>query len=419
MSGLAFAQAPPPSHPLRFLIASLIWGTLSGAWVIGHGDALFASRWHPATVALVHMFALGMLGNAMIGSLYQFLPVAAGSPLRLAGSAVIVHVLLNLGLILLLACFLHPSAPLAVAASGLLGLALLAIIAQGWLALLRGSGVRATRVGIALALACLLMTWLLGGRLLAVLTGHSGAALDRLANLHADVGVVGWGLGLLVSVGSITLPMLQGARAPGARSLPIWWVLAIGALLATAHATWRPDADALRLTLALPVLALCVAVAWLQARAPRPRNPTLRRFWASAAAALTMATIVALSPLSGSAAVNPAGVLALALALPWFVIGMLLEIVSFLAWIELRRRHPRGVRVPGVDRLFAESAKHRLWGLHLAAGLLLVASSWLPELARAAGTALAMAYALTLFAVLRCWREVRRFQPPSSPPPPA
>ena len=37
------------------------------------------------------------------------------------------------------------------------------------------------------------------------------------------------------------------------------------------------------------------------------------------------------------------------------VLGMLLEIVGFLAWIELRRRHPRGVRVPGVDRLLEDT----------------------------------------------------------------
>lgn len=80
MTGLAFAQAPPPALPMRFLTTALAWGVVAGLWLAWHGDAVALSRWTPATLVLVHMFALGVLGNAMLGSLVQFLPVAAGSP---------------------------------------------------------------------------------------------------------------------------------------------------------------------------------------------------------------------------------------------------------------------------------------------------------------------------------------------------
>ena len=78
MSGLAFASAPRPSLPMRFLVAALAWGAVAGLWLAWQGEIALLSRWTPATLVLVHVFALGLLGNAMLGSLVQFLPVAAG-----------------------------------------------------------------------------------------------------------------------------------------------------------------------------------------------------------------------------------------------------------------------------------------------------------------------------------------------------
>src|SRR5699024_7666040 len=98
MSGLAFAQAPPPRRPLRWLLSVPVWGMVAGAWLLAFGEASLISRWSPHTVALVHLFTLGVLGNAMLGSLLQFLPVAAGTPLPLARSADWLHALFNVGL---------------------------------------------------------------------------------------------------------------------------------------------------------------------------------------------------------------------------------------------------------------------------------------------------------------------------------
>ena len=99
MSGLAFAQAPPPRHPLRFLLTALAWGAFAGLWLAVQGSELLASRWSPATVAWVHLFTLGVLGNALVGSVTQFLPVALGSPLPMARRAPWLHGLFNAGLI--------------------------------------------------------------------------------------------------------------------------------------------------------------------------------------------------------------------------------------------------------------------------------------------------------------------------------
>ncbi|WP_144409235.1 hypothetical protein [Pseudoxanthomonas suwonensis] len=65
MSGLAFAQAPPPSHPLRLLLAATGWGVVAGLWLAVHGEAAMLTRWTPATLVLVHMLTLGLLTPAL------------------------------------------------------------------------------------------------------------------------------------------------------------------------------------------------------------------------------------------------------------------------------------------------------------------------------------------------------------------
>ena len=67
MSGLAFAQAPSPALPMRFLQCALAWGLAAGLWLAWQGEAVLLSRWTPATLVVVHMLALGLLGNAMLG----------------------------------------------------------------------------------------------------------------------------------------------------------------------------------------------------------------------------------------------------------------------------------------------------------------------------------------------------------------
>lgn len=416
MTGLAFAQAPPPSHPLRFLVSALGWGVVAGAWLLLRGEQILASRWAPATLVLVHMFALGVLGNAMVGSLYQFLPVAAGSPLRLARLAPITHALLNLGLMPLLAAFLWPHTGWMVAALVFLVPPLVLMIGTGIHALIIGSGARAARTGIALALLCLGVTVWLGARMLGIFTGHASGLLVPLADLHAAFGIVGWGIGLLASVASITVPMLQGARALRGRWLLLWWAVLCVSLIALFQATWPPDDQLLRRVLCVPVLALCTTLLVLQWRAPRSRNSVLRRFWMAGLPCLALSAVVPWLPFDDALQAHWVGALALMLGLPWLVVGMLLEIVGFLAWIELRRRHRRGVRVPGVGRLMEEQHKRRLWWLHLISGALLLFALTLPMLMPLAGAALAFAHGATLHAAWRAWREALRFQPAETGP---
>lgn len=412
MSGLAFAQAPPPGQPLRFLLSALAWGAFAGLWLLWTGETALLTRWAPRTLVLVHLFTLGVLGNAMVGSLFQFLPVAAGCPLPLPRQAAWLHAAFNAGLLLLLASLVFPSHALAGGASLLLVPPLALFALCGLIAVARGNGPRAPRLGIGIALASLLATIGLGLALLAALAGLWALPLDRIANLHAALGLAGWALALLGAVASITVPMLQGTRRIPAAWLLAWLcVLVLALAWAGFSLLWGESASPAR-ALALPGLVFCIAVLILQRRAPHPRNPVLRRFWQAGCAALALACLLALAAPPSPRGLLLIGALVIAIGLPLLVLGMLLEIIGFLAWIELRRRHPRGVRVPGVDRLLDDARKQWLLYLHLIAACLLLAALWQPPaLARPAGAALALAWGASGWAVLDCWRQALRFRP--------
>lgn len=407
MSGLAFAQAPSPALPIRFLCAALAWGIVAGLWLAWHGDPVVLSRWTPATRVLVHMLALGLLGNAMLGSLVQFLPVAAGSPLPCTRWVPWLHGAFNVGLVALLATLAWQLRALAWPAGGLLGASLAMFAALALIAVARGNGERVIRDGIGLALLALVATTILGLVLLAALTGWHTPTPAGLVDLHAAIGGIGWALGLLAAVGSVTLPMLHGTRAPppaGMRAWQVAWLATLG-LMVVWQAGALPHA-AVRMA-AWPFAMFALAVFLLQARAPHRRNSVLRRFWQAGGTCLLAASGVIAWP-------DPApmllGALVLGAGLPLLVAGMALEITAFLTWIALRQRVPRGIRVPGVGSLFEEARKRRAFLLHAIAGALLVVATLAPAVARLAGIALALAYAVSLHAQWRCWRQAWTWQ---------
>lgn len=407
MSGLAFAQAPSPALPIRFLSTALAWGIVAGLWLAWHGDAVVLSRWTPATRVLVHMLALGLLGNAMLGSLVQFLPVAAGSPLPFTRCAPWLHGVFNVGLVALLATLAWQVRALAWPAGGLLGGSLVVFAVLALVAVARGNGERVVRDGIGLALIALVATTILGLVLLAARTGWRTPAPPDLVDLHAAIGGIGWVLGLLAAVGSVTLPMLHGTRAPPPAGVRAWQValLATLGLMLAWQAGTLPHA-VVRMA-AWPFAMFALAVFLLQARAPHRRNPVLRRFWQAGCACLLAASVLIAwtgpSPMRVGALVLGAGV-------PLLVAGMALEITGFLTWIALRQRVPRGIRVPGVGSLFDDAHKRRAFLLHAIAGALLVVATLAPAVARLAGVALALAYAVSLHAQWQCWRQAWTWQ---------
>ena len=404
MARLDIAQAPPASLPLRFLHTVPFWGAFAGLMLLLEGEALLVSRWSPVTVALVHVFTLGVLGNAMFGSLLQFLPVAAQSPVR-GGPRVgfVLHGLLNLGALCRVLGLWWPALAMLRMPAALLLLAAFAGLAAaclpGLLARLRGSLLHA---GLALSIACGLATAALGALLLTAMAGRIALALPPWTDVHAALGVFGWVLVLVASIGRVVMPMFQGTPVAPAPAQSAWLVAAVllpptaglaGVLLQT---PWPLRASAAAL-LALAALGGL----WLQARARKP-GTALFLAWRVGLLALLAAALLLPWPGQGLRA----GALVLGIGLPLLVLGMLMEIAAFLAWVDLQRRCGRGVQLPGVQRLLPPPRRMQVLRLMLvAAALLLLALLWpAPWLLWLAGLATALAWLFLAWALRRLRR---------------
>ncbi len=409
MAKLALDQAPVVSLPRRFLLSMPPWGMLAGVLLLVDGDALLRSRWHPGTLALVHAYTLGVLGNAMFGSLLQFLPAAAGVRLRGVRLGAYLHGLFNAGALALVFGLRQGSHVALLAAALALPTAFAMLAGMTVPGLLQASLQRLLRAGIGMSLAFGSIVGLLGATLALARAGYFPIRLPALVDVHASWGIAGWVLLLLVSVSGVVMPMFQGTRVPSARHLATWLVAL--PLLLSAAAAWRlgrDDAGGMCVVLASCALAFGVGVLGLQRRTPSSRRGPLWWSWRGGAAALVLS---ALAFGVGNRYQMGAAVLALGGALPVLVVGMALEIVAFLGWIDLHRRVGRGVQLPGVQRLMP--SRDRSAGLLAlaAAALLLVAATLYPVawLARAAGLALCAAWLVVglMFIGVR-WRT-RRF----------
>lgn len=407
MSALQIARAPPPALPAAFLLAALAWGLLAALGFALLGEQVLASRWSPAALLLTHALTLGLLGNALLGGLLQFMPAAAGTAAS-AGLGLWLLVALNLGTLLLLLHFAGwlPALPAAL----VLGCGLVpAALWLQWVA--RAARPPALAQALQGSLLLLGLCGVLGIGLLAA-RGGSLVFADRLlvVDMHGLVGLWGAALGLLLAVSSQVLPMLQGCARWRPSSLRRLLGLVLLALLV---ALWlRAHAYALVLPL-LAAMALMLAVLYLRAlgTAPHRRNAPLRAAWLLAALGAGVGVAAAVWLAQGGAEIGlPLAVFLLLVVLPLLVVAMAMEILAFLAWIGLQRRLGRGHGpAPGVHRLLEDRRKWQVLALLAAGGLLLVpALAGASALRATAALLIATAHALALWAGLSAFARARR-----------
>lgn len=409
MAKIAVDRAPSPALPRRYLLTASVWGVFAGVLLLIDGDAALQTRWAPATLALVHAFTLGVLGNAMFGSLLQFLPAAAGVHVHGGTRAGwVLHGLLNLGTALLVMGFGWMQPGLLLAAGAILAAAFALFASMLLPGVVVAHGQRLLHAGIAGAVICALVTATLGVAMLLDLAGYDGLPLLPWADVHAAWGVLGWSLGLLASVSAVVLPMFQGTRRVPAKTQMAWLgALGVVLIVGTSCVAAGQGAAVLRWGGASCLALFALAGLWLQWRAPHSRNVWLVRCWRAGLLALLAAAGV----LATGGPPVLLGTLVLGIGLPWLVAGMQLEIVAFLGWIELHRRCGRGLRLPSVQSLLPEAHKAGVFAMYAVAGAALtIAATWpTPASARVAAVALMIAHALLWWRLCDVGRKVQVF----------
>lgn len=404
MTRLAIGAGPPVALPLAFLAAVPAWGLAAGLLLAADGPVALASRWAPSTLALVHATTLGVLGNAIAGALLQFLPAAAGVRVHGGTPAGMAAFLMLQGGTLALVAGFRGSAPALLTAGALLAAAAFALLGACVLPGLL-AGREALHRGIALAVAALLAAAALGAAMALALAGHApGPAPRPWADVHALWGLLGGVLALLAAVGQVVLPMFQGVAAQPEGGLRRWRMAVAALLPGAAVALVLGQERAVALAAAACGAAWALSLLARQARAGRRRAGALRLAWAGGA----LAMLAAAGGLAAGAPALLTGAWLLALALPLPVVAMLLEIVAFLAWIDLQRRAPRGRRVPAVQVLLPPGRRALALAMLALAGAAVVLATREPALASAAGLLLAAAHAALLVALSTAARRHRR-----------
>ncbi|WED28971.1 hypothetical protein L3V77_23840 [Vibrio sp. DW001] len=209
MTGLNFDAIPRLDVPLRFYLTAPIFALLGSILLIDQGSQIWLTRWMPASLAITHLFALGVMAMIMVGSLFQIMPVLCGAPITIEKSLlVLLHMGMIAGTLTLAAAFMGWVS--FVFGFVFLGLSIgYFVLTLAWV-LIKNAGGEQTRLPILLAV-CSLGLLLVAGLLLisGYLWGIQPAVGKALTNFHASIGIFGWVLLLVMAVSFQVIPMFH------------------------------------------------------------------------------------------------------------------------------------------------------------------------------------------------------------------
>ena len=199
-SGLSLEQAPPIIVVLRFFITGSLFGVAASLFLlfIGSDVTQFSLA---QTVALTHLFTLGVMGSFMFGALYQMLPVLCGVHIQAAELlALRVNYLFIFGIVAFISALFTNAEALYILAALFLAYAIFTT-AFVMLNRLRKIQHNSASRGMTLSLIALLVVAILGIILLAI---RAGFAIDIdyawLKEMHYSFGLFGWISLLIISV---------------------------------------------------------------------------------------------------------------------------------------------------------------------------------------------------------------------------
>jgi hypothetical protein len=219
------SDAPPFVLPGSHFGAALLFWLVGAAGLVWVAPDLARGLFPlPRVAAVTHLFTLGWITTAILGALYQFLPVALRTPIRSQRAAWLTLALYVPGLALFLAGFLAARFPVMLTGAVLFGAGLLIFAGNLTATLMRARERSLTWWALAGATVFLVATVVLGASLAANLEYHYLAEKRFLAlGVHLHVALAGWVMLVVVGVGQRLLPMFllsHGAPEwPGAVAL--------------------------------------------------------------------------------------------------------------------------------------------------------------------------------------------------------
>ena len=419
-AGLRLEQAPPFWVPFQFFLAAPLFLFFAAAALMWSGPAALAVRLSPAAIAITHLYALGFMAMAMIGSMMQMLPVLQGSPVPMPRTtSALSFAGVVAGTLALASGFLFGTRPLLQGGVVALGAGFAVFIAAILVCLARAPSQNHAVRAMWMAVLSLLATVVLGV-MLASLFGW-GIALPSPAvhSLHPGWSLFGWTGLLVLGVGFELVPMLQMTPAYP-RPLTRYLGAAILALLVLWSAQlWAgegstgPIGGACAMALAAAYLVFALTTVRLQQRRKRKLPDVTLDFWRVGMGSLVLASALwalrIAAPFQWPESMDILiGVLALFGFAGSVISGMLYKIAPFLAWFHLQALCPPGKLAPNMKKILPDAMQRLQFRLQtLALALMCAAALWPDPLVYPAALALAAAALLlqwNLLLVLRAYR---------------
>jgi len=367
LQGLSLDQAPPYFVPNLFFLSGLSYMVVASIFAIFMPFGEIASRLHPSSLALIHLFTLGVFANIMMGASFQMLPVVAGARYpAVVTLSLLIYAFFQVGVVLLIVAFLTFEALFFKSSALFLGTGVFIFTASTIFALRTSSYKESSNNGIRAANIAFLVTLLLAIFLIASLLGVD-VEVVRLLSLHSSFGAFGWIFLLILSVSFWVIPMFY-VTSPYPRYCKKI-ILPLSVVLLVFNATYL---------LSLPLIAYALSTLRRVKERRRKLKEGVVYFWTFGMLSLLIfSLLLVLSYFFEREFYYYFGVLFGCCFVLSVMLGMLLKIVPFLTWFHLSYLGVFDAPMPG--EMIAQSATIRAFYLHLAgAALLLLAPVFEP-----------------------------------------
>ncbi len=352
-SALSFERAPSLWTPLRFFITVPVFAMLAAVLMLVDGGELFQSRWLPATLAITHLLTLGFITMAMLGALFQMLPVVMGVMITNTNRiAKISYFSFSLGTAVLVAGLWFNHQDLLTLGMLLVTATIALLVSTIFWAIYKTAKFKNTLKVVQLAILALTITVGIGAYLI---SGYrfENIQIDRsLTNIHAGWGIAGWIIILVIGVSEQVLPMFLSTKPyPANFNLRLSYALFF-LLILSSLSPWTPPGQLFLIAASIVVSSYCGKTLYMLHKRHSRRFDIVVRFWQMSLISLLLAVILFLyHSFTGTLAGKDVSVLIGVIVLIGFacsvINGMLYKIVPFLVWLHLRLPVMTGKVSPG------------------------------------------------------------------------
>ncbi|MFC3151883.1 hypothetical protein ACFOEK_12655 [Litoribrevibacter euphylliae] len=383
---------------------------------------LWLSRWQPDLIALTHLYALGFILMIMCGALTQVLPVLSGKGFPMVDtSATGFHVLLTLGIVLFPLNFLSPSRFVVLLTTCLIAIPLFAMASAIIFVLLKSKS-NDSILSIKFAVTCLIFTVLSGLWQLGSYHWLEASVLGKLlTNIHLSFGLLGWVTLMIIGVSFQVIPMFHVTpEYPRLirKGLPVFHFLAL-LMLASGLVqqssivgqvmTW----SALGL-LHISLIGYALAGLWLLNQRRRKVSDNTVNFWRLGLGMLICAVVIFdVSLLIDHALTAQIQMLAMLVLIFGFVVsiilGMLLKIIPFLAFLHLQQMSMKSMEtlglMPSMSDMLASWPGRRLFQLYCVTLVFLLMAPFVELSSNVAGLLLGGVCVFLILIGIKVWKR--------------